>query len=252
MEKGNKSSRSFDLEKGAKHSFDLEKKSSRRFDLSKEDETKDERIVSTSTGDSDSSTRQKAAAKTNAAKKSIPSTETGGKVPESTGGSQKAEDKKKNRTLALVAVAVIALIVGIVFFFKGSDNENKTVPQPVVEQTEQPADDKPNEAVVTTGETESTQEATVETPVEVQPTTSSQTAVTPPAKEPQKKVSQIKPVANVNSTTPKLASTIEEQARQVIRGDFGNGEERKRKLGAAYNEIQSMVNELYRTGNWKK
>lgn len=51
------------------------------------------------------------------------------------------------------------------------------------------------------------------------------------------------------STIPQLAPTLEEQAQQVIRGEFGNGEERKRKLGAAYAEIQRKVNELYRTGN---
>lgn len=252
MEKENKSSRSFDLEKGAKHSFDLEKKSSRRFNLSKEDEAKDETAVGTSTGDSGSSARQKAAAKPNVNKEGIPLTETKGKAPEPVKGSQNAEGKKSNRTLALVAVAVVALIVvGMVFFFKGNDNENKTVAQPVAEQTEQSTDEKQDEAVATTGETESTQ-ATEQTPVEAQPTVSSQTAVTPPAKEPQKEVSQIKPATYENSTIPQLASTIEEQARQVIRGDFGNGEERKRKLGAAYNEIQSMVNELYRTGNWKQ
>lgn len=254
MEKENKSSRSFDLEKGAKHSFDLEKKSSRRFNLSKEDEAKDETAVGSSTDDSGSSARQKAAAKTNVKKEGIPLTETNGKAPEPVKGSQNTEGKKGNRTLALVAVAVVALIVvGMVFFFKGNDNENKTVAQPVAEQTEQSTDEKQDETVATTGETESAQEATEQTPVEAQPTASSQTAVTPPpAKEPQKEVSQIKPATHENSTIPQLASTIEEQARQVIRGDFGNGEERKRKLGAAYNEIQSMVNELYRTGNWKQ
>lgn len=55
--------------------------------------------------------------------------------------------------------------------------------------------------------------------------------------------------SNDASAIPQLAPTLEEQAQQVIRGEFGNGEERKRKLGAAYAEIQRKVNELYRTGN---
>lgn len=48
------------------------------------------------------------------------------------------------------------------------------------------------------------------------------------------------------STLPQ--GTIEEKAKQVIRGDFGNGIERKKALGDEYKEIQKRVNELYRNG----
>ena len=41
---------------------------------------------------------------------------------------------------------------------------------------------------------------------------------------------------------------VVENAKRVIRGDFGNGQERKDKLGSAYAEIQSKVNEMYRQG----
>ena len=41
---------------------------------------------------------------------------------------------------------------------------------------------------------------------------------------------------------------IEAKARQVIRGDFGNGSVRKLKLGSEYTSIQNKVNEMYRTG----
>ena len=34
-----------------------------------------------------------------------------------------------------------------------------------------------------------------------------------------------------------------EYADSVIRGDYGNGEERKRQLGDHYNSIQNVVNE---------
>lgn len=54
------------------------------------------------------------------------------------------------------------------------------------------------------------------------------------------------------TTTPKVPATIngdvEENARRVIRGDFGNGQTRKDKLGASYSEIQGRVNEMYRQG----
>ena len=44
------------------------------------------------------------------------------------------------------------------------------------------------------------------------------------------------------------AETIEAKAWLVIRGDFGNGKERKMKLGSDYSVIQNKVNELYKNG----
>lgn len=45
-----------------------------------------------------------------------------------------------------------------------------------------------------------------------------------------------------------LSGTIDEKAIMVIRGDFGNGEERKNKLGSEYTVIQNRVNEMYDLG----
>lgn len=42
--------------------------------------------------------------------------------------------------------------------------------------------------------------------------------------------------------------TAEQAARQVIKGVYGNGQERKQKLGSRYADIQHVVNEMYRTG----
>lgn len=39
---------------------------------------------------------------------------------------------------------------------------------------------------------------------------------------------------------------IEDIARDVIKGKYGNGEERKQKLGNLYNEVQKRVNEILR------
>jgi hypothetical protein len=45
------------------------------------------------------------------------------------------------------------------------------------------------------------------------------------------------------------AGSIDEKVNQVLRGDFGNGLERKRALGDEYDVIQAKVNELYRSKN---
>lgn len=42
----------------------------------------------------------------------------------------------------------------------------------------------------------------------------------------------------------RTSTNIDEIARAVIRGDYGNGEERKQKLGNLYSEVQARVNEM--------
>ena len=37
---------------------------------------------------------------------------------------------------------------------------------------------------------------------------------------------------------------VDALARAVIRGDYGNGAERKRRLGSLYNAVQARVNEI--------
>ena len=45
-----------------------------------------------------------------------------------------------------------------------------------------------------------------------------------------------------------VIDSLEEKALRTIRGDFGNGKERKEKLGSEYSVIQNKVNEMYREG----
>lgn len=60
--------------------------------------------------------------------------------------------------------------------------------------------------------------------------------------------------SNIATTTTSTASNtivsnnVEAEAMKVIRGDYGDGQERKDKLGANYQTIQSRVNELKRKG----
>jgi LysM repeat protein len=48
----------------------------------------------------------------------------------------------------------------------------------------------------------------------------------------------------VINTDPYAGKTNEELAQMVINGELGNGEERKQKLGARYNDVQNAVNAL--------
>ncbi len=59
-------------------------------------------------------------------------------------------------------------------------------------------------------------------------------------------------VDNVENSVDNSANAdIEQLARDVINGKYGNGEERKQKLGNLYNEVQARVNEILR-GNTQK
>lgn len=42
----------------------------------------------------------------------------------------------------------------------------------------------------------------------------------------------------------RTSTNIDELAKAVIRGDYGNGEERKQRLGSLYNQVQARVNEI--------
>lgn len=47
-------------------------------------------------------------------------------------------------------------------------------------------------------------------------------------------------IANVE--TPQITNSIEDLVQKVIAGEYGNGEERKQKLGSSYDEVQRRVN----------
>ena len=57
----------------------------------------------------------------------------------------------------------------------------------------------------------------------------------------------VNPSVSTESQASSLTeSTIEEKAKQVLRGDFGNGIDRKNALGSEYKKIQKKVNEMCR------
>lgn len=49
-------------------------------------------------------------------------------------------------------------------------------------------------------------------------------------------------------TAAEPANSVQETAKDVIRGTYGNGVTRRHKLGSRYEEVQKRVNEMYRQG----
>ena len=74
------------------------------------------------------------------------------------------------------------------------------------------------------------------------------------ANKPDPKPQSTKLPVNDNSTASRnyasiaINGTVEEEAWRTIRGNYGNGAERKEALGNRYEEIQAKVNDFYREG----
>lgn len=79
-----------------------------------------------------------------------------------------------------------------------------------------------------------------------QPTKQNPATIAEPARSKPAATQTTKPSSS--STSAPVSGDVEEDARRVIRGDFGNGLERRDKLGTSYSEIQGKVNEMYRQG----
>ena len=135
-------------------------------------------------------------------------------------------EKKKNKMWWWVALAVLVLAIALFFVFK-----DKQTPEPQpdpVGQIVQP----PVEQV----------SVAVEPPV---------VPVGEPV-QPEKPVEPAEPVQPVRDTVAAGISSEDDlyvMAKRTIRGDFGNGEERKMRLKERYSYIQHQVNEFYRTGD---
>ena len=171
----------------------------------------------------------------------------------------KENGKKWGLLIVLVAVVVIAFLL----FKPGkADDDSSVVSQKVAETvakntsetsaqvTEQgTSETKVNEDVVETkGNPNNSENVTAENN-ESTSNTDSEVKVSQSQEQPNARIS-VKKTSSVaqakNMSVPE--GTLEEKAKLVIRGDFGNGEERKIKLGSEYSAIQGKVNEMYAKG----
>lgn len=189
------------------------------------------------------------------------------------------EPGKSNTGKIVGGIAAAAAILAGVYFFgiKGDDKSGTDAGTPPTEQVAQAGETAQPEATTQTnvpkdGTTEEVN-AVSNTPEASSPTDNSETSVagndapttpksegkqseTPASNAPSSsKPVQQTPSKQIDVTNNKIAAAsapiggdVVENAKRVIRGDFGNGQERKDKLGSAYSEIQSKVNEMYRQG----
>lgn len=214
-------------------------------------------------------------------KKPMPSDTPTAPIPPSDGGSAGGSRAKWGWAAALVAVALVA---GAYFWPKGepasadrevalktADGTAAPAAAAPAAQTESPAEQTDgtaaqaeNPAAQTDGAAEQPDGAAAQAEAPAAPASAPKaaaaveaasarapkTSAAAPAKAPQAPAAQSAPAATARQTASAPAPTgdVETMARRVIRGDYGNGQVRKDKLGTTYAEIQGRVNEMYRRG----
>lgn len=182
---------------------------------------------------------------------------------------------KKSNTGKVIGVLVAAAIIAGIFFINNKEGEggNDSNPTEAIAQNtkdqnegnETPTAENSNEDAST--ESKGGSEAPVakntdkspanttssanhakatDNLVAEQPTKQNPATIAEPAQSKPAATQTTKPSSS--STSAPVSGDVEENARRVIRGDFGNGLERRDKLGTSYSEIQGKVNEMYRQG----
>lgn len=163
-------------------------------------------------------------------------------------------------------VAAAAIIAGIFFFINNKENEggNNSTPTEVIAQNTENQNEgndaltaetsKEDASAESNGVPANGSEASVAENTDKSPANTTSSANHAKANDNQVAEPALSKPATTQTTKPFSATSapvsgdVEENARRVIRGDFGNGQERKDKLGSSYSEIQGKVNEMYRQG----
>lgn len=158
---------------------------------------------------------------------------------------------KNNPWISGTAAAALVCLLGYgaYSYFNSSDEKTDDTTTEVVEGTTDTSNERDskgqnNDQTVETPEEETAEAGSSaddeETASPAQEETSLEESST--KAEPKQDV----PAKPTEPATP--SGTLEEKAKDVIRGNYGNGEVRKQRLGDQYAEIQSKVNEMYRNG----
>lgn len=189
---------------------------------------------------------------------------------ESTLSSETPEHKQESKKGKVIGgIAAVAVLLGGIYFFgirnNGSDVNGDTTPEHVT-QVENTAKSETLDETNANGESAAVNAGT-EKPSEAENTPSAtdggkgsapakddedkadrHPANDTPAAQPTKPSLSKQATASPQGATATINGDVEENARRVIRGEFGNGQTRKDKLGTSYSEIQGRVNEMYRQG----
>lgn len=210
-----KSTRKFNLEKHVKRSFNLEKEG----------------------------------AATPAPSAEAPATPQPAPTPAPAGGGDATQTgnggNKGKHVLSLVVGLAVVAAIGFAAFRGCNSNSSQPVDEPVVDTV---MDEQPTAPTDSTQRADSTQlgggdqDTPAGAPNEVQPQDEIVNAATPSA---QPETSTPSTPSATKAATP--SKDVDAEVQKVLHGDYGNGQERKDKLGSSYSKIQRAVNRYYRS-----
>lgn len=210
-----KSTRKFNLEKHVKRSFNLEKE----------------------------------VAATPAPSAETPATPQPAPAPAPAGGGDATQTgnggNKGKHVLSLVVGLAVVAAIGFAAFRGCNSNSSQPVDEPVVDTV---MDEQPTAPTDSTQRADSTQlgggdqNTPAGAPNEVRPQDDAVNAATPSA---QPETSTPSTPSPTKATAP--STDVDAEVQKVLRGDYGNGQERKDKLGSSYTKIQHAVNRYYRS-----
>ena len=167
------------------------------------------------------------------------------------GNGNEPKSNKKWILLVIAAIVVIACVIGFKQLDHSSNNNDGAIPEtppvdsPTVTKTGsvQTKENQPEaDTIAPKGENKEKSETK-------EPNASSPSSNTKDATEKEPTAHNQNTSVQTTTTERNISSgSVEDEARQVIRGIYGNGSVRKQRLGDRYSEIQSKVNDMYRNG----
>ena len=156
-----------------------------------------------------------------------------------------------NKRNLWVFLGIVVLAAILFFVFVGKDNETSVKTNVAQNHVTAKADSiQPAKTEETAEKVDSTNVEKTDNTLKEEPTKA--TAEMPASESNSKQSSKPDVVKEEKKTQTSSAipvnGSLEQKAIAVIRGTYGNGLERKQKLGDEYTVIQNKVNEMYRDG----
>ena len=156
-----------------------------------------------------------------------------------------------NKRNLWVFLGIVVLAAILFFVFVGKDNETSVKTNVAQNHVTAKADSiQPAKTEETAEKVDSTNVEKTDNTLKEEPTKA--TAEMPSSESNSKQSSKPDVVKEEKKTQTSSAipvnGSLEQKAIAVIRGTYGNGLERKQKLGDEYSVIQNKVNEMYRDG----
>lgn len=251
----------------SKRNFSLEKPVERRFDIEKDVDAAP--VATPKPATPNQPTERTTQGRFDTSKATV--TKPGGNVPPTIpngGGDDNNDGENGSKKWIIIALIIVALTACAYFFMGGnkSDVVSADPETPQVEQNDSTQKDKnandstanaanESDESVTDGNGNAANDATADQYTDNKPEGLSAPQVSEPKLSAPAAKNQ--PVSNTHSnssgissqpTSSTPSSSIEQKAKDVWKGVYGNNPERRKNLGSDYEEVQKLVNKMHRQG----